>query len=137
MDIIDKTFFMENCQELNEIYCFAFFRIIKEIRFPQLKIFFNDAEGDLVCVEDVSVYIYLAFNSIEKSKEGYLMAEECENVISTIICHLSWLYARDLATRSHQSTGAKNIKQFLDSNDPSTYNYKPTIANQLPNSVKT
>ena len=94
MDILDKSFFLETCQELNEIYCFSFFRILNEVRFPQLKIYFNDENGELACVSDVSIYIYLIFNSIEKSNDGYLMTEHCEKVISTITCHLAWLYAR-------------------------------------------
>ena len=135
MDIIDKGFFLENCQELNEIYVFSFFRIIKEVRFPDLKIYFKDSNGDLVCVSDVTIYLFLIFNSMEKVNTGYLMAEECENVIGAIIGHLAWLYGRDLSTRTHQSVGAKNTKQKFDSDNPLTNHFKATTSNHFPNSV--
>jgi hypothetical protein len=132
---LNKTFFLENCHELNEIYCIALYRILKEIRFPQLKIFFEDSNKDLVGVSDVTTYIFLIFNSQEVINEGFYWSEEAENVIYSIISHIASLFARDLATRSHQSTGAKNFKQKLDPEDPYTQELKPTIANFFPNSV--
>jgi hypothetical protein len=126
---------MENCHELNEVYCIALLRILKEIRFPQLKIFFSDCNKDLVGVSDVTPYIYSIFNSVEIINDGFFWSEATENVFSTIIAHIAWLFARDLATRSHQTTGAKNFKQKLDPEDPYTQEIKPTIANFFPNSV--
>ena len=117
------------------MYSIALFRILKEIRFPQLKVYFKDHNGDVVCVSDVTIYIFMIFNSLEIMNEGYLISEEAENVIWTIMSHIGWLFARDLATRSHQSSGAKNSKQYFDQDDPNTQNYKETVSNFFPNSV--
>ena len=125
---------MENVMELNKVYSIAFYRILREIRFQQLRIYFKDQNDDLVCVSDVTIYIFMAFNSTELINEGYLWSEETENIISTIISHIAWLFARDLAIRSHQSTGAKNSKQFVDPEDPNNQHIKPTNTNFFSNS---
>ena len=75
-------------------------------------------------------------NSQEIKNCGYVWSEDVENLIHEIMGHLAWLFARDLCTRSHQSTGAKTCKQKLDDNDPNIRFMKEISYNFFPSSVR-
>jgi hypothetical protein len=78
---------------------------------------------------------YMMFNSLELFIKGYIWSEDTENLVMDIINHLSWLMARDLTTRSHQSSGAKTCKQFIDPDDSDGRKFQPINFNPFPNSV--
>jgi hypothetical protein len=108
---------------------------MKEIEFDQLSIFYKNNEGNLESIKGVSMNVYLLFNSQEIMNQGFCWSEDVENRMMEIMNHISWLMARDLTTRSHQSSGAKNCKQFIDPEDHDARKIKPISFNSFPNSV--
>ena len=76
-------------------------------------------------VKGVSLNIYLLLNSQEIINEGYIWSEEAESLLAEITSHFSCLFARDLCTRSHQTSGARTCKQKIDNEDPAMRNIKP------------
>ena len=126
---------LHSVHELTEVYTVSLHRIMKEIIFKKLMVFYKNKNGQMECVKGVSLNIYLLLNSQEIINEGYIWSEECESLLAEITSHLSWLFARDLCTRSHQSSGAKSCKQSIDSNDRAMNNVKATNFNSFPSSV--
>ena len=124
-----------NIHELGETYVNAFQRIAREIKFDQLSVYFRNKNNKLHVFKGVSLYQYMIMNSQEISNFGFVWSEDVENLIHEITSHIAWLFARDLCTRSHQSTGAKTCKQKLDSDDPNTRNMKEINYNYFPSSV--
>ena len=108
---------------------------MKEIRFKKLAVYYRKNNGQMESVKGVSLNIYLLLNSQEVINEGYIWSEECESILSEITSHLSWLFARDLCTRSHQSSGALTCKQSINDEDPAMKHVKAINYNAFPNSV--
>jgi hypothetical protein len=108
---------------------------MSEVEFNQLSIFYKNKSGNLENIKGVSMNLYMIFNSQEIINQGYRWSEDVENRMMEIMDHLSWLMARDMTTRSHQSSGAKNCKQFIDPEDPDARKFKPISFNSFPNSV--
>ena len=98
---------------------------MKEVEFQQLSIFYRNKNNQLESVKGVSMNVYMLFNSLEIMNEGFHWSEDVENLVMDITNHLSWLMAKDLTTRSHQASGAKTCKQFLDPIDPDTRKFEP------------
>ena len=108
---------------------------MKEIPFKKLAVYYRNLNGQLESVKGVSLNIYLLLNSQEIMNEGYVWSEECESLLAEIISHLAWLFARDLCTRSHQTSGARTCKTNIDSEDPAMRKVKDFNYNSFPSSV--
>ena len=135
-DVLDRSSTLYNIHELGEVYVNAFQRIAREIKFEQLTIYFRNKNNDLQIVKGVSLYQYLIMNSQEVKNYGFIWSEDAESLIHEIMGHLVWLFARDLCTRSHQTSGAKTCKQVIDQDDPNLRNVKEINYNFFPNSVR-
>ena len=108
---------------------------MKEITFPQLTVHYKNKYNVMESIKGATLNIYLLFNSQETVYFGYLWSEDVENHVYEILNHISWLMAKDLCTRSHQTSGARSCKQSLNTEDPSLKNIKSSQYNSFPNSV--
>ena len=56
---------LQDIHELTEIYVISFHRIMKEIEFDQLTVFYKNKDEKLESIKGVSMNIYLLLNSQE------------------------------------------------------------------------
>jgi hypothetical protein len=77
----------------------------------------------------------MILNSQEIRNFGYIWSEDFENLIYKIIGHIAWLFARDMCTRSHQSSEARTCKQVIDQDDPNTRHISEINYNHFQNTV--
>ena len=99
------------------MYVNAFQKIAREIKFDQLSIFFRNKNKEIQIIKGVTLYQYMILNSQEIRNSGYIWSEDLENLIHEVMGHIARLFARDMCSRSYQSSGAKTCKQVLNQED--------------------